>query len=218
MFKQLRSVFLESRCPLCDRTTAETICIYCQNKLKSHQLDRWNDLWQSDLPVFAWGKYDGQLKRAIAILKYNNQPEIGRILGQWLGKAWMDNSLIELKQKTTVIPIPLHSKKLQDRGFNQAEIIAKSFCEVTGYLLNAQGLIRIRNTKVMFGLNPVERTENLKDAFRVGNQRSRSPVLLLDDIYTAGTTVKEAAKVLRQQGIKVAGVVVAAKTSRQERK
>jgi predicted amidophosphoribosyltransferase len=67
---------------------------------------------------------------------------------------------------------------------------------------------------VMFGLNPVERTENLKDAFQVGKKISRSPVLLLDDIYTAGTTVKEAAKVLRQQGIKVAGVVVAAKTSR----
>ncbi len=217
MFKQLRSVFLESRCPLCARTTAETICTYCQRKLKSHQLNQWDDLWRGDLPVFAWGKYDGQLKRAIAILKYNNQPEIGRILGQWLGKAWLDSSLIKPKQKITVIPIPLHSKKLQDRGFNQAEVIAKNFCKATGYLLNAQGLIRTRNTKVMFGLNPVERTENLKDAFRVGQKISQSPVLLLDDIYTAGTTVKEAAKVLRQQDIKVAGVIVAAKTSQGKR-
>ena len=214
MLKQLLSVFLESHCPFCDRTTPDTLCSYCLKKLSSYQLeeDDRRSCW-GNLAVFAWGKYDGQLKRAIALMKYHNQPEIGRVLGELLGQVWLDNGLIKPQHKVTVIPIPLHSKKLKDRGFNQAEMIAKGFCQSTGYSLNSKALIRVRDTKAMFNLSPEERTKNLQGAFRVGHKLPKYPVLLLDDIYTAGTTVKESVKVLGQQKIKVIGAVVVAKAS-----
>lgn len=213
MFKQLLSVFLESHCPFCQRTTPETVCEYCFKKLSSHQLKKRDRLsWWSNLSIFAWGKYDGQLKRAIALMKYNNQPELGRLLGQLLGEAWLDSGLVKSPQKVSVIPIPLHSQKLKDRGFNQAEIIAKSFCQSTGYSLNSKALIRVRNTKAMFDLSPEERTKNLQGAFRIGNKLPKYPVLLLDDIYTAGTTIKELTKVLQRNKIKVIGAAVVAKT------
>ncbi|MGL6339488.1 MAG: ComF family protein, partial [Waterburya sp.] len=138
MLKQLLSVFLQSRCPCCQRNTADTLCSYCLQKLTSHELsvsDR--HYWQGDLPVFAWGKYDGQLQRAIALMKYHQQPDLGRILGQLLAKAWLVSSLIKPQQQISVIPIPLYSRKIKDRGFNQAEVIAQSFCQVTGYKLNS---------------------------------------------------------------------------------
>lgn len=214
MFKQLLSVFLESRCPLCDRTTSKTICIYCQKKLYSYQLEKGDrPSWRGDLPVFAWGRYDGQLKSAIAKLKYENQPEIGRILGGWLGQTWKQNNLIS-RQKITVIPIPLHPEKLKTRGYNQAAIIAQGFCQETGYYLQPKSLTRVRNTEAMFGLNPLERVANLKNAFAMGDRLPEHPVLLLDDIYTAGTTVKEASKILRQNRVNVIGVVVIAKTTK----
>lgn len=213
MLKQLLSVFLESHCPFCDRTTPETFCSYCRQKLSSHQLKEQERLncWD-DLSLFAWGKYDGQLKRAIALMKYNNKPEIGRVLGQLLAQVWLDSKIIKSQQTLTVIPIPLHDKKLQHRGFNQAEVIARSFCQSTGYRLNKKALTRVRDTKVMFDLSPEERIKNLQGAFHLGNNLPKSPVLLLDDIYTLGTTIKESTKVLRQQKIKVVGAVIVAKT------
>ena len=213
MLKQLLSVFLESRCPFCQRTTPKTICEYCFNKLFSHQLrkrDRRN--WWGDLPVFAWGRYDGQLKQAIALMKYNNHPEIGIILGQLLGQAWLESNLVSIK-KVSVIPIPLHRHKIKDRGFNQAEKIALGFCQLTGYGLDSQALIRVKETQAMFGLNPQERTKNLRGAFGLGKKLPKYPVLLVDDIYTRGTTVKESAIVLRRKDIKVIGSVVVAKVN-----
>lgn len=209
MLKQLLSVFLQSRCEFCQRTTPVTLCEYCQQKLLSHQLLKSNRLQlNGNLPVFAWGKYDGQLKRAIALMKYNNKPELGRLLGELLGQAWLDNNLTK-PRKITVVPIPLHQQKLKTRGFNQARIIAQSFCQITGYSLNTQALIRVRETKAMFALNPEERVKNLQGAFKVGNKLPKHPVLLIDDIYTTGTTIKESVKVL--SNVEIIGVAVVAK-------
>lgn len=221
MLKHLLSVFLESRCAFCQRTTAVTLCQYCYKKLASHQLKREKytirlasslQIRYSNLPVFAWGKYDGELKRAIALMKYNNKPEIGELLGQLLGQAWLDSKKVKPQQKITVIPIPLHRQKLRDRGFNQAEVIARSFCQITGYSLNSQALVRVRNTKAMFDLNPEERVSNLQNAFKLGKKLPKHPVILLDDIYTMGTTVGESARILLRHDIKVMGTVVVAKT------
>lgn len=210
MLKQLLSVFLQSRCAFCQRTTPATLCEYCQQKLLSHQLPKGDrSKLDRNLPVFAWGKYDGQLKRAIALMKYDNKPELGRVLGELLGQAWLDSDFIK-PRKITVVPIPLHHKKLKSRGFNQAQIIAQSFCQITGYSLNSQALIRVRETKAMFDLNSEERVKNLQGAFKVGNKLPKHPILLIDDIYTMGTTVKESVKVLSE--VEVIGVAVVAKT------
>ena len=207
MLKQLLSVFLQSRCGFCQRTTPATLCQYCQQKLLSHQLPKSDRVLNDNLPVFAWGRYEGQLKRAIALMKYNNKPELGRVLGELLGQTWLDSDPIS--RKITVVPIPLHQQKLKTRGFNQAQIIAQSFCRITGYSLNTQALIRVRETKAMFDLDREQRVKNLQGAFKVGSKLPKHPVLLIDDIYTMGTTVRESVKVLSE--VEVIGVAVVAK-------
>lgn len=218
MLKQLLSVFLESRCAFCDRTTDSTLCEYCYQRLYSHQLLKCDRLkLEQEQSVFAWGKYDGQLKRAIAKMKYANQPEIGDLLGKLLGEVWLESSLSKFQPSVTVIPIPLHRSRMKERGFNQAELIAKSFCQVTGYELNTQALIRVRETKVMFDLKSLEaRAKNLQGAFRLGHKLPQHPVLLVDDIYTTGTTIKESIKILQRTKIKVIGVAVVAKAGSNE--
>ena len=219
MFKQLLSVFLESRCAFCDRVaypqgnraTSQTICEYCFNKLSSHRLKKVDRRsWWGDMPVFAWGRYDGQLKRAIALMKYNNHPEIGIILGRLLAQAWLEDNLIKLS-KVSVIPIPLHRSKMKERGFNQTEKIARGFCQLTKYSLDTQTLIRVKKTQAMFGLSPQERIDNLQSAFKLNKKLPKDPVLLLDDIYTMGTTVKECAEILRRNKVEVIGSIVVAK-------
>jgi ComF family protein len=214
MLKGLLSVFLQSPCPLCNRPAENIVCVYCQKQLESCQLTNPSHLWRGNLPLFAWGVYDNKLKQAIATLKYNNQSQVGILLGQWLGNAWLVNPVSKKISKLTVVPIPLHRERLKTRGFNQAETIARGFCQRTGYSLQPQGLVRVRDTETMFGLAPEQRKQNLKHAFAVGKiwqqQPPKSPILLLDDIYTTGTTVREAARVLHNRGIEVCGVAVIA--------
>jgi ComF family protein len=169
------------------------------------------------MPVFVWGAYSGTLKRAIAAIKYENHPELARPLGHWLGEAWR-NGQGAAGARVTVVPIPLHAAKLKKRGFNQAELLAQYFCEVTGLPLQRNGLERIRETEAQFSLSGAEREQNLAGAFTVGkgfrhrHQRAGS-VLLLDDIYTTGATVRSAAQTLRSAGISVCGVAAIATTA-----
>jgi ComF family protein len=214
MLKNLLSLFLKPNCPLCQRPAEQIVCKYCSRQLKSCQLDDCTQFWQGDLPVFVWGVYGSYLKRAIASLKYDLHQDIAELLGIWLAQAWLNCPLSSRYEKLVVVPIPIHQVKLKERGFNQAELIARRFCQVTGYTLKANLLQRIRNTEVMFGLNPTQRQKNIAQAFALGTDyhrfNSMVPVLILDDIYTTGTTVREASQVLRTHGVKVIGVVAVA--------
>ncbi|WP_228060593.1 MULTISPECIES: ComF family protein [unclassified Coleofasciculus] len=182
------------------------------------QLSNPSEFWHEELPVFVWGNYGGVLKRAIAALKYDNKPQLARPLGYWLGEAWQKSPVAKESKKLTVVPIPIHPSKRQKRGFNQAELIAQSFCQFTGYSHQPFGLERIRETEAQFGLSVQERSQNLTGALEIGKSFRRnsptSPVLIVDDIYTTGATVRSAAQILRKQGIKVYGVVAIASSKK----
>lgn len=209
---RLTDLCLESACPLCQRSTADILCLSCQQQLRSLQLADPQQFWQPPLPVFAWGPYSGPLKRAIKVLKYENQPQLAAPLGSWLAQQWLTSAL--KTRAIGVVPIPMHLEKQQQRGFNQAELLAKAFCHHTGLPLR-HGLSRKRPTEAQFGLAAVEREQNLADAFELGQDfLSHSPtqaVLLLDDIYTTGATARSAAQLLRRHQISVRGIVVMAK-------
>ncbi|MEC4895188.1 MAG: ComF family protein [Oscillatoria sp. PMC 1051.18] len=211
MWKTLLALFLQDNCPLCDRQTSSTLCKYCYQQLQCCQFPAQSQCRRAEVPLFVWGKYGGSLKAAIAYFKYENRPQLGETLGFLLGEAWLNSSFPPKNQKMTVVPIPLHPEKLRQRGFNQAELIARSFCQYTGYPLQPQVLTRVRNTEAMFGLTASHREENVKNAFTV-RKIPRLPVLLLDDIYTTGATVRAAKSALQASGIKVAGVAAIATT------
>ncbi|HEY9612873.1 ComF family protein [Allocoleopsis sp.] len=210
----LLALFLKSNCPLCDRPAEGECCAACQRQLQRCQLAKPDNFWTGEVPVFIWGNYSGVLKRAIAALKYDNQQHLARPLGHWLAQAWLKSSIATPVKKLTVVPIPLHPLKLKKRGYNQAELIAQNFCDFTGYKHQPLGLERIRETEAQFGLSAQAREQNLADAFRIsksfGKHLPNSPVLLIDDIYTTGATVRAAAQILQKQGIQVYGVAAIA--------
>ncbi|MFN5871444.1 MAG: ComF family protein [Aphanizomenon sp.] len=216
IFQNLLNLFLKSDCPLCQRPTSRELCPYCIKQIQSCHQENPAYLWKQPLPIFAWGNYGGVVKRAIAALKYENQPQIGYILGQWLGESWLLNSPQPQKQ-LLVVPIPMHPKKQKQRGFNQAALIAEGFCNVTGYKLKINGLERIKETEAQFNLSPTQRQQNLAGAFVRGKDLRRPPnipVLLVDYIYTTGATVKAAVQTLEKHQIKVLGVAAVATTKK----
>ncbi|MEC4819796.1 MAG: ComF family protein [Scytonema sp. PMC 1069.18] len=200
---------------MCQRPTSQEFCDRCYKQLQKCCLPNPSVLWHQPLPVFSWGTYGGSLKRAIAALKYQNQPQIARPLGQWLGEAWV--SYLSMNTQCVVVPIPMHPNKQKKRGYNQAALIAKSFCETTGLRLKLNGLERVRETEALYPLSPVEREKKLAEAFGIGkdfSHGSKVSVLLIDDIYTTGSTVRSATKTLHQAGIFVLGVATTATTHR----
>ncbi len=218
MLKEILGIFLQSHCPLCDRNSPRILCEDCQHQLNQHKRSNSRQFWSGEIPLLVWGNYEGQLKQAITTLKYENHPQLGEELGIWLGETWLKSKVVSSEDNYTVIPIPLHPKRLQERGFNQAEVIARGFCRVTRYPLLPQGLRRIRDTVKLFELSPEERQKNMADTFRLGQDllknRTHSPILLIDDIYTTGTTVKEGVKVLRQHHLQWLGVAAIATSRR----
>ena len=213
LVKSFLNLFLKSNCPLCQRPAAGEFCPYCHKQLQRCQLTDPGRFWHSEQRVFVWGEYGGALKRAIAALKYDGNPQLAKPLGGWLAEAWLSFPELAI-DNLTVVPIPLHQEKLKERGFNQAELLAESFCELTGLPLQRHGLERVKNTQALFALTPQQRQAEMKNALSLGKDfRRRLPrdrVLLVDDIYTSGTTVKSAIKILKMSGISVYGTVALA--------
>ncbi|MGB7893645.1 MAG: ComF family protein [Microcoleus sp.] len=220
LVKSFLNLFLKSNCPLCQRPAAGEFCAYCHKQLQRCQLSDPGRFWHSEQRVFVWGEYGGALKRAIAALKYDGNPQLAKPLGGWLAEAWLSFPELAI-DNLIVVPIPLHQEKLKERGFNQAELLAESFCELTGLPLQRHGLERVKNTQALFALTPQQRQAEMKNALSLGKDfRRRLPrdrVLLVDDIYTSGTTVKSAIKILEQSGISVYGTVALATPNKSDR-
>ena len=99
-----------------------------------------------------------------------------------------------------VVPIPLHRKKLKERGFNQAELLARVVATHFNLKLVKNSLERVKATKSQTSLSKKKRLENIKGVFQFRNKDEfrEKKVLLVDDVYTTGTTIREATKVLKK--------------------
>ena len=110
------------------------------------------------------------------------------------------------------MPIPAHRARARERGYNQAELLARAFSEQISFPLDADILIKTKDTPSQISLKGRERLWNVKDSFGVQNAAALEgrTILLVDDISTTGATLSEAARVLKQAGAKkVIGLVVA---------
>jgi ComF family protein len=217
--QQLLNVFLSGNCALCDRPSPTPLCPSCQRQVQQTQLPHPLYQGQAGLPVVSWGAYEGSLKQCIASLKYNQRQDVAQILGTELAKTWL--SMAPSPQPTAgrqiiIVPVPLHESKLKQRGFNQAETLARWFCRVTRLPLHSTLLKRVQSTQAQHSLNRENRFSNLSQAFDVDRQQrshlSQPTVWLVDDIFTTGATALSCAQVLRRHGVSVAGICTAART------
>ena len=162
----------------------------------------------------AHGAYDGELRELIHLLKYEQVLPAARVLGEMLGAAI---AKLQLAESVLVVPVPLHSSKRRQRGFNQAETIARAALKrLSGrdFEIAGQALARVRPTASQIGLTRPQRRENMRGAFQVEHptEVSGRSILLVDDVLTTGTTASECARVLRKAGAEKIWVATVART------
>jgi ComF family protein len=163
------------------------------------------------------------LRELVHLLKYNGVRPAAAVLGRMLSEAIADlESTFEhpamFDQTIAVIPVPLYKTKLRQRGFNQAELIARAALKqlpvAARFQLVSGVLLRTRDTESQIGLTGHQRRENLRGAFAVpcATQITGREVLLVDDVYTTGTTASECARVLLRAGASQVWVATVART------
>lgn len=213
-------------CPLCSKELldkGEHICKSCQKEeifikgatcyscgkpIKNYEKEYCSDCRQHP-KNFERGMglciYQKPVTDSLAAIKYKNQ----RKFAQYYLEEIRKRKYKELQQLKVdvVIPVPIYRKKRRKRGFNQAEIFAKGIAQMLDVPMYTKIVERIHDTKPQKQLNPGERKKNLKKAF-CGNykeyQKAGMPkrVLLVDDIYTTGSTAQTVTAALKQMGVR----------------
>ncbi|MGA7562696.1 MAG: ComF family protein [Desulfobaccales bacterium] len=140
--------------------------------------------------------YEGPVAAAIKGFKFSAQMTFLPVLQSWLHRP----ACLEMAASADLlVPVPLHPRRLKARGFNQSWLLARGF---KGAALGREVLTRVRYTVPQVGLKPKERRANVRAAFSVSRPEEvqGKNVLLIDDLYTTGSTVKECALALRRAG------------------
>ena len=181
----------------------EPCCMKCGKPLKIEEQEYCRDC--SRIPrAYEQGRsvwiHRGNVAQAIYQFKFHNKRyyapifagEMAKKCGEWICRCGIE----------TIIPVPLHPARRRKRGFNQAELLARELGRQMQIPVCTNAVLRIRNTKTQKKLGSRERQDNLKDAFAVSGQWNISQtVLLIDDIYTTGSTIHRIAKLLKKAGV-----------------
>lgn len=219
MKKQIISLLFPARCPVCDGIApfGERICPECLPGLKllippwcmrcGKKVEEGRE-YCGDCMVrghdFIRGRalYEyGSAADAIYRLKYGGRQEYADFFGEEIVR-YLGEFIRETKAEA-LIPVPLHPKRFRKRGYNQAQLLAEAAGYCAGLPVYSHIVRRIHNTTPLKQLNPQERQNNLKKAFIIArNDVKLDTIIIIDDIYTTGSTIDEVARLLREHGVR----------------
>lgn len=156
-------------------------------------------------------KYEGQIRRLILDYKFNDKSYIYLTFTNFLlkNKKVFEN----IKKYDKIIPIPISKKRLKTRGYNQSYLIAKEIANKTNLEIVNNCLFKTKNIIEQSKLNKEDRAKNIQGVYMLKNKHliENKNILLIDDIYTTGSTVNESSKILRQGNPRKIGILVLAK-------
>ncbi len=160
------------------------------------------------LPLYSFGEYTTPLKEIVIQYKFKGIIRSARLFSEYICDRYAD--LIRGHSCDLLLPIPLHRSRENHRGYNQATVLAEELATRLDYKVDDEILSRVKKRKLQSRLNFNQRADNIKGVFEVDEEArtaENTPVILVDDVVTSGSTVLEAGKTLGKAGYKVVAVI-----------
>ncbi|RDC65679.1 ComF family protein [Adhaeribacter pallidiroseus] len=225
IFADFISLLFPQECLACQELLArgeKSVCTECRINLpytNSHLLfNSDNGLLQrfyNKVPVkyaFAYLYFNrsGRVQKLLHALKYKGHEEVGETLGNWYGAELKENNYHQ--QFDVIIPVPLHTKKLKKRGYNQSDSFAKGLAQMLEVNWQPHILKRTADTSTQTKKTRLERWQNVGQLFTVADPASiqNKRILLVDDVMTTGATLEACALVLLEAGAQEVSVAAIA--------
>ncbi len=201
-------------CGFCEQIDKNFLCEKCKEKLKKYEINQIEDYRNKKDKYFDYlikvYKYEEIVREKIIDYKFNDKS----YLCDTFEKMIIKNEKIYrfLKKYDIIIYIPLYSKNMNERGYNQCKLIAKKIAKSTGIKLEKNNLIKIKETRKQSTLNKKERAKNIENAFKIRNSEEikNKKIILFDDIYTTGSTTNECSRILKRAGAREIAVLTIA--------
>lgn len=183
--------FSEPRCSICGQAFEIDLYGICAKCVKNPPY------FDKALSVFL---YDDATKKMIIDFKHRDSTSFARIFAYWMFRV----AEYYLKDADLLIPVPIHISKRIARKYNQSELLAQKLSKLSGTAYEPRVLEKTRQTKAQEGLSAKERRQNLRNSFAISKKYrhliKNKDIILVDDVFTTGSTVNECAKMLKLAG------------------
>ena len=181
----------QPRCFQCGKSIQNAEQEYCRDCQKA------SHVYEQGIGIYV---YDDIMRRSIENFKFHGRREYGDFYIRAM--AEYGRSYIQRWKPEAIVPVPITARKQKIRGFNQSEYLAEGIGEIYKIPVLSQAVVRLEERKAQKELSAKERRRNLKHAFQIGkNFKAFKTVLLVDDVYTTGSTVDAVAEVLKENGV-----------------
>jgi ComF family protein len=186
-------------CPACRAKIVRIlppICSHCGRPLHRTRCPYCNEAPLSITGIRAVGFFEGNLRKAIHVFKYNHRPELAHVLGEILAEYACTNRL----PADVIVAVPLHPERERARGYNQAQLLAEELSVRYKIPFAPDALERVRDTRSQVDLDSTERHANVRDAFVASRRVAGTHLLLVDDVCTTGATMDACGIALERAG------------------
>lgn len=221
ILEKVLGIFFTNVCPICGKTmkfSAEGMCYECKGKVKyvreprcgkcGRPLYNMDEIlcggclkrrheFETGICIF---EHSGEVRKSIYDFKYGNRRNYGDFYGREAARIY--GRILKKWKIDVIVPVPIHREREQKRGYNQALVFAEAVAKHTGIKLERKLLIRKKKTVPQKELTETMRYLNLKNAFAVDRSRMSGikNILVVDDIFTTGSTVDACSGVLKKAG------------------
>ena len=201
-------------CGICGKLDKNFLCKKCEIELqkiaKFEAIKNFEEEKYFDKQLYIF-KYEGIIRSSIIDYKFNEKSYLDKTFTNFILKN--DKFLEILKSYDTIIPVPISSKRFKTRGYNQSYLIANKIAKKLKKECDIISLVKTKNIVEQSKLNKEQRQENIQGVYTITSKKriQGKNIILLDDIYTTGSTTNECSKMLKQAGAKSITVFTIAK-------
>lgn len=199
-------------CGICGKYSKNFLCKKCENILKKQESFITEDVLDKNFDkIIYFFRYEGLIRKIILKYKFSDQSYIYKTISFFMLK---NNQFVDFIQNyDTIVPVPISKKRYKERGYNQSYLIAKEISKKANLNLQNNCLIKSKNIIEQSKLNKEERMQNIQGVYKIKNKEKiyGKKVILIDDIYTTGSTADECCKTLKQANPKKIAVLTIAK-------